>query len=70
METTVSDSDTLPGMAKKEKTVPIHARLPESDVAAVDKAAGEQKPFAVSRSLMIATIIREWASRRRSPKKR
>jgi hypothetical protein len=62
METTVSDSDTLPGMAKKEKTVPIHARLPDSDVAEVDKAAGEQKkPFAVSRSLMIATIIREWA---------
>jgi hypothetical protein len=70
METPVSDSDTLSGMAKKEKTTPVHARIPDSDVAEVDKAAEQRKPFAVSRSLMIATIVREWADKRRSPKKK
>jgi L-aminopeptidase/D-esterase-like protein len=70
VETNVSDLDNLSGMAKKQTTVPVYARLPESDVAEVDKAAEQQKPFAVSRSLMIATIVREWADKRRSPKKR
>jgi hypothetical protein len=66
----VSDLNTLSGMAKKsEKTVPIYARLSESDVDELDKAAAEQKPFAVSRSLMVAMIVREWADKRRSPKK-
>lgn len=65
----MSDLDTLAGMKKSEKTVPIYARIPESDVAELDKAASEQ-PIAVSRSMMIALIVREWASKRRPPKKR
>lgn len=66
----MSDSDTLSDMAKKtEKTVPVHARLSESDVAEVDKAANEQ-PIPVSRSYMLAIIVRQWADKRRSPKKR
>lgn len=65
----MSDLDTLSDMAKKEKTVAIHARLSESDVAEVDKAA-ERQPIPVSRSHMIALIVRDWINRRRSPKKR
>jgi hypothetical protein len=57
-------------MAKKsEKTVPIHARLTESDVAEIERAAKEQ-PIPVSRSYMLAIIVRQWADKRRSPKKR
>jgi hypothetical protein len=57
-------------MAKKsEKTVPIHARLSESDVAEIDKAASEQ-PIPVSRSYMVALIVREWRDKRRSPKRK
>jgi hypothetical protein len=62
----VSDFDTVACMAK-EKTVPIHARLAESDVAAVDKASEEQ-PIPVSRSHMIALIVREWVKKRLPPK--
>lgn len=68
METNVSVSDNLSGMAKTEKTVPIYARLTETDVAAVDKAAAKQ-PIAVSRSHMIALIVREWVSKQRPPRK-
>jgi hypothetical protein len=68
METNVSDTDTVDGM-KKVKTVPIHARLSESDVAALDKAAGEQ-PIPVSRSMMVALVVREWVLRQQSSKKR
>jgi hypothetical protein len=56
-------------MAKKMKTVPIHARLPESDVTELEKAASEQ-PIPVSRSMMIALVVREWVQRRQSPKKK
>jgi hypothetical protein len=52
----------------KQKTVPIHARLAESDVAEIDKAAGEQ-PIPVSRSMMVAIIVREWVNRRQKPRK-
>lgn len=57
-------------MAKKqEKTVPIYARVLESDVAVLDRVAAEQ-PIAVSRSHMIALIVRAWADKQRSPKKK
>lgn len=62
----MSDLDTIAGMAKKFKTVPVHARIPESDVAEVDKAAEEEL---ASRSTMIARIVREWVKRRLSLKK-
>jgi hypothetical protein len=58
----------LDAVSKKQvKTVPVHARIPESDVAEVDKAADEEL---VSRSNMLARIVREWVKRRLSPKKR
>lgn len=63
------DLITLADMSKKEKTVLVHARILESDVAELDKAASEQ-PIRVSRSMQIALAIRDWASRRRSPKKK
>lgn len=67
-ETIVSDAVILDGMSKKVRTVAVHARIPASDVAEVDKAADEEL---VSRSNMIARIVREWAKvRQRSPKKR
>ena len=70
METNVSDCDTLPDMAKKEKSVAIHARVPQSDVDVLDKVAGEQM-VPVTRSMLVATIIREWVeNRRQSPKKK
>lgn len=47
-------------MKTKEQTVPIYARLPQSDVALIDKAAKEEKE---SRSAMVARVIREWAKR-------
>ncbi len=59
-ETTVSDSINLDGMAKKFRTVTVHARLPESDVAKVDEAAAEELS---TRSQMIARIVREWVKR-------
>jgi hypothetical protein len=66
----VSDFDTVDSMAKKLKTVPIHARLPESDVAELDKVA-ELQPIPVTRSHMVALIVREWLNKwRRSPKAR
>lgn len=52
----------LDGMGKKPvKTVPIHARLPVPDVAEVDAAAAE---LMVSRSLMVALIVRQWSLNR------
>lgn len=70
MATTVLDSDTFAGMAKKkEKTVSIHARVVESDAAEIKKSADNQ-PIPVSTSYMVAMIIREWANRQRSPKKK
>lgn len=65
----MSDLATIDGMKKKEKSVPIHARLAESDVAAVDKCAEEQ-PIPVSRSHMIALIVREWVVKRLHGKKK
>lgn len=62
----MSDFATIDAMKKQIKTVPIHARLPESDVAVVDRAA-EQEPC--SRSNMVARIIREWIKRQLSQKK-
>lgn len=56
----MSDLDILDGMAKKIRTVPVHARIPESDVAKVDEAAADEL---TSRSTMIARIVREWAKR-------
>jgi metal-responsive CopG/Arc/MetJ family transcriptional regulator len=64
----VSDSLTIADVSKKSfRTVPIHARLPEPDVAEVDKAATEEL---VSRSTMIARIVREWVRRRLPPKRK
>lgn len=54
-------------MRKKDKTVPIHVRLPESDVAVVDQAAGNN-PIPVSRSMMLAHIVRDWVKKQLSPK--
>lgn len=68
MKTIVSDSIILGGMKNKAKTVPIYARLLESDVSEVDKAANEQ-PIPVSRSMMIALIIRDWIKRKMHSKK-
>ncbi len=70
VETTVSDSVTVGDVAKKPvKTVPIHARLPEPDVAELDKAAAQQ-PIPVSRSMMVALIVRAWAEKRLGQKKK
>lgn len=65
----MSDLDSLDGMAKKLiRTVTAHLRLPEADLAEVDKAAGEEL---ATRSNMLARIVREWVKRRQgSPKKR
>lgn len=65
----MSDLITLDDMSKKQKTVPIHARLVESDVSEVDRAATEQ-PISVSRSMMIALIVRDWVKRRLAQKKK
>ena len=68
VETIVSNAVTVDGMAKKPiQTVPIHARLPVSDVAEIDKAADDEL---TSRSNMIARIVREWVKRRLSQKPR
>jgi hypothetical protein len=64
MDTNVTNPDTMPVMADNT-TVPIYARVSKADLKIVDKAAKDNKPFEVSRSLMIATIIREWADARR-----
>jgi hypothetical protein len=68
-ETIVSDPVILDAMSRKHiRTVTIHARIPESDVAAIDKAADEEL---ISRSSMMARIVREWVKQRqKSPKKR
>lgn len=65
----MSDAVILDAMSRKNiRTVPVHARIPESDVAELDKAAEVEL---ISRSNMIARIVREWAKQRqRSPKKR
>jgi hypothetical protein len=65
----VSDTDTMAGMSKV-KTVPIQVRVTESDVAALDKAAQGWKPLPVTRSLLVAMIVREWVEKRQSPKKK
>ena len=50
-------------MSKKQvTTVAVHARIPESDVAVVDSAADEEL---ISRSNMIARIVREWVKRQK-----
>jgi metal-responsive CopG/Arc/MetJ family transcriptional regulator len=67
LETPVLDSDTINGMSKRVRTVAVHARIAEEDVAEIDKAADEEL---TSRSNMLARIVREWAKRRASPKKR
>jgi len=43
----------------KPKTIPIRARITEADVAALDKAASQQD-IPVTRSMMVAIIVREW----------
>ena len=65
----MSDLDTIDGMKKKVETVPVHARLPQSDVEEVDRAANEEL---TSRSNMLARIVREWVKGRlkTSPKKK
>jgi metal-responsive CopG/Arc/MetJ family transcriptional regulator len=57
----VSDSNTIGSMKQKVKTVPIYARIPESDVDELDRAANEELN---SRSNMIARVIREWVRNR------
>lgn len=61
------DSDTIDCMKKPIKTVPVHARIPEEDIAKVDDAAAEEL---TSRSNMIARIVREWARRLTSKKRK
>lgn len=63
----MSDLATLDGMSRKPiRTVTVHARIPEPDVHEIDKAADEEL---ISRSNMLARIVREWAKQReRSPK--
>ena len=64
----MSDSVTIADVSKKKfKTVPVYARIPEPDVAELDRAADEEL---VSRSTMIARVVREWVRRRLPPKKR
>lgn len=68
LETNVSDLATLDAVSKKPpKTVPVHARIPEPDVAEIDKGADEEL---VSRSNMIARIVREWVKKRLSSKRK
>lgn len=55
--------DNWRNMSKKQvTTVAVHARIPESDVAVVDSAADEEL---ISRSNMIARIVREWVKRQK-----
>jgi hypothetical protein len=56
-------------MNTREKTVAVHSRIPASDAAEISKAAHEQ-PVSVTVSRMLAFIVREWADKRRSPKKK
>jgi hypothetical protein len=67
-ETIVSDMVTLDAVSKKPvRTVPVHARIPTSDVAEVDKAADEEL---VSRSNMLARIVSAWVKQRLSQKQK
>jgi hypothetical protein len=50
-------------MEQKEQSTTIHAKIATSDLEKVDEAADLQKPFAISRSRMIAIIVREWVNR-------
>jgi metal-responsive CopG/Arc/MetJ family transcriptional regulator len=64
--TNSSDLATVASMAKTTpNAVNIHARLRESDVAEIDSAAHEEL---ITRSGMIARIVREWV-KQRSPQK-
>jgi uncharacterized protein (DUF1778 family) len=59
VETNVSNAGIVDAMSGKPvKTVPIYARVPAPDVALIDKAA---KASYISRSQMVARIVREWA---------
>ena len=61
METNVSNAGIVDAMSKKPvKTVPVYARVPAPDVALIDAAA---KTAYVSRSMMVARIVRDWAAR-------
>lgn len=52
-------------MTTKAPAVNIYARVSAEDIATVDHAAETHKPLPVSRSMMIAMIIREWGDRKR-----
>lgn len=43
--------------------IPIHARVEKSDVAELDRAAAEEL---ITRSQIVARLIREWADARRT----
>lgn len=57
-------------IAKPDKPGPsfinVHSTLSPEDLAAVDAAASAVKPRPISRSLMIATIINNWAEQQRA----
>ena len=60
-DTFVAAADTIAVMTKAN-LVPIHARVDEEDLKLVDAAADDGM---VTRSQMIAMILREWAKPRR-----
>lgn len=64
----MSDFATLDDMSKKPiRTVPIHVRLHESDVAEIDRIADDEL---MTRSQLVARIVREWIKKRLPPKRR
>jgi hypothetical protein len=52
----------MPARQPGKVKVPIHARVDSVDVAELDAGADEQL---ITRSQVVAQIIREWADRRR-----
>jgi hypothetical protein len=46
--------------------IPIHARVDRADVAELDRAAAEEL---ITRSQIVARLIREWADTRRNAAK-
>lgn len=68
LETQMICSGTIAGMVKENvRTVPVHARIAEADIAVVDRVATEERS---SRSKIIARLVAEWARQQASPKKR
>jgi hypothetical protein len=51
-------------------TVNIYASINADDLKLVDEAAANAKPRPISRSMMIATIVNQWADQDRSKGKK